>query len=142
MLLPFTLKYSLMLPLKALIRPLVAPAALVRCVRRSQGTRQIGNLRVLGKHRFSNVVFHLGANDICFRPSKVSEHNIVELCKLAKVLSDAIICSGPIPVQCGNVAYSRSWSLNCWMSSISSWCFKNNVVFDIFRVIVRVKLAC
>ncbi|KAK3534362.1 hypothetical protein QTP86_014281, partial [Hemibagrus guttatus] len=109
-----------------LVRPLGAPAAQVRCIPGARAPDIAGSLMVLGKHRFSKIVFHVGDNDIRLHQSEVTKSNIVEVCKLAKVMSDAVVCSGPIPMQRGDVAYSRLWSLNCWMSR---WCSENNVGF-------------
>ncbi|XP_053085594.1 uncharacterized protein LOC128317482 [Pangasianodon hypophthalmus] len=109
-----------------LARPLGAPAALVRCIPGARAPDIAGNLRVLGKHRFSKIVIHVGANDIRLHQSEVTKINLVEVCKLAKAMSDAVVCSGPIPMRHGDVAYSRLWSLNCWMSR---WCSENNVGF-------------
>lgn len=109
-----------------LARPLGAPAALVQCIPGARAPDIAGNLRVLGKHRFSKIVLHVGANDIRLRQSEVTKSNIIEVCKLAKAMSDGVICSGPIPMRRGDVTYSRLWSLNCWMSK---WCSENNVGF-------------
>ncbi|KAI5085412.1 hypothetical protein C0J45_23126, partial [Silurus meridionalis] len=110
-----------------LARPLGAPAAQVMCIPGARAPDIAGQLRFLGKHRFSKIVFHTGANDIRLRQSEVTKSNIIEVCKLAKAMSDAVVCSGPIPMRRGDVAYSRLWSLNCWMSE---WCSKNNVGFN------------
>lgn len=61
-------------------------------------------------HRFSKVVFFIGANDVCL-VSQVTKSNIKAECKLAKVVSRAVICS--IPMWCKDVADSRCWLLNC-----------------------------
>lgn len=55
------------------------------------------NLVFLGKHRFSKIVTHVGANDICSCQSKVSKSNIVEVCKSAKVIFYAAMYLCPIP---------------------------------------------
>ncbi|XP_053543938.1 uncharacterized protein LOC128635358 [Ictalurus punctatus] len=115
--------YSVLKHVK-LARPL--REALVTGILGARAPNIAGNLRVLGKHWFSKIVIHVGANDIPLRQSEVTKNSIVEVCKLAKAMSDAVICSGPIPMQCGDVAYSRLWSLNCWMSR---WCSKHNVGF-------------
>lgn len=82
-----------------------------------------GNLRILGKHRFLKVVFSCRCYTILYQ-SEVTKTNIGEVCKLVKVASNAVICSGLIPMQHVDVAYSRLWLLN-W----SRWCSKNNVGF-------------
>ncbi|XP_060758750.1 uncharacterized protein LOC132869548 [Neoarius graeffei] len=109
-----------------LAQPLGAPAALVRCIPGARAPDIAGNLRVLGKHRFSKIVIHAGANDIRLCQSEVTKSNFVEVFKLAKAMSDAVVCSGPIPMRRGDVAYSRLWSLNCWLSR---WCSENSVGF-------------
>ncbi|XP_060779402.1 uncharacterized protein LOC132887789 [Neoarius graeffei] len=109
-----------------LTQPLGAPSALVRCIPGARVPDIAGNLRVLGKHRFSKIVIHAGANDIHLCQSEVTKSNFVELFKLVKAMSDAVVCSGPIPMWRGDVAYSRLWSLNCWLSR---WCSENSVGF-------------
>ncbi|XP_060775023.1 uncharacterized protein LOC132884939, partial [Neoarius graeffei] len=109
-----------------LAQPLGAPAALVRCIPGARAPDIAGNLRVLGKHRFSKIVIHAGANDIRLRQSEVTKSNFVEVFKLAKAMSDAVVCSGPIPMRHGDAAYSRLWLLNCWLSR---WCSENSVGF-------------
>ncbi|KAF7705703.1 hypothetical protein HF521_020989, partial [Silurus meridionalis] len=47
-----------------LARPLGAPAAQVMCIPGARAPDTAGQLRFLGKHRFSKIVFYTGANDI------------------------------------------------------------------------------
>lgn len=45
--------------------------------------------------------------------SEVINSFIVDLYKIAKATSNAVVCSGPISMWCGDAAYSRLWSLKC-----------------------------
>lgn len=74
-------------------------------------TRQHSLLAANSNPRFSKVAFHAVANEICLCQSEVTKDYIVEVCKLMKAMSDAIICF--ISVVCGSVAYSSLWLLNC-----------------------------
>uniref|UniRef100_A0AAQ6IN95 SGNH hydrolase-type esterase domain-containing protein n=1 Tax=Anabas testudineus TaxID=64144 RepID=A0AAQ6IN95_ANATE len=109
-----------------LARPLGAPAAVVRCIPGARVPDIEGNLRALGQHSFSKIVVHAGANDIRLRQSEVTKNNFKEVFKLAKAMSEVVICSGPLPMRRGDITYSRLWSLNRWMSR---WCSENNVGF-------------
>ncbi|XP_076827350.1 uncharacterized protein LOC143473991 [Brachyhypopomus gauderio] len=112
--------------------PLWAPVLTVSCLPGSRALDISGNFRLLANKRFSRIVIHIGANDICLRQSEVTKANIKEVVKLAQMMSDAVICSGPIPMLRGNVQYSRLTSLNCWMSK---WCSENQVGFiDNYKV--------
>lgn len=64
----------------------------------------------------AKIAICAGANDVYPHQSDV--------CKLVKVISDAVVFSGP--ENTGYVASSRLLSVNCWMSI---WCYKNNVGF-------------
>ncbi|XP_066525745.1 uncharacterized protein [Hoplias malabaricus] len=109
-----------------LATPLGAPAVTVSCLSGARAPDISGNLRLLANRRYSRVVIHVGANDIRLRQSEVTKGNITEVIKLAQTMSDAVICSGPIPMRRGDEAYSRLWALNCWMSK---WCSENQVGF-------------
>ncbi|XP_066536330.1 uncharacterized protein, partial [Hoplias malabaricus] len=109
-----------------LATPLGAPAVTVSCLSGARAQDISGNLRLLANRRYSRVVIHVGANDIHLRQSEVTKGNITEVIKLAQTMSDAVICSGPIPMRRGDEAYSRLWALNCWMSK---WCSENQVGF-------------
>ncbi|XP_066523408.1 uncharacterized protein [Hoplias malabaricus] len=109
-----------------LVTPLGAPAVTVSCLSGARAPDISGNLRLLANRRYSRVVIHVGANDIRLWQSEVTKGNITEVIKLAQTMSDAVICSGPIPMRRGDEAYSRLWALNCWMSK---WCSKNQVGF-------------
>ena len=105
--------------------PLGAPVA-VSCLPGARAPDIRGNLRMLASHRYSRIVIHVGTNDVRLRQSEITKANIKEVCQLAQTMSDAVICSGPLPVRRGAEIYSRLWSLNCWLSK---WCSENNVGF-------------
>uniref|UniRef100_A0AAY5EMS9 SGNH hydrolase-type esterase domain-containing protein n=1 Tax=Electrophorus electricus TaxID=8005 RepID=A0AAY5EMS9_ELEEL len=103
-----------------------ATPAVVGCIQGTRAPDIVGNLKVLGKHRFSKIVFHVGPNDLHLRHSEITKNNIEEVGQLAKAMSDAVVCAGPIPMRHGDITYSRLSSLNCWMTK---WCSQNNVGF-------------
>ncbi|XP_036417285.1 uncharacterized protein LOC118801212 [Colossoma macropomum] len=109
-----------------LATPLGAPAVTVSCLPGARAPDISCNLRLLANERYSRIVIHVGANDIRLRQSEVTKGNIREVIKLAQTMSDAVICSGPIPMRRGAEAYSRLSALNCWMSK---WCSENQVGF-------------
>lgn len=109
-----------------LASPLGAPAVTVSCLPGARAPDISGNLRLLAHRRYSRIVIHVGANDIRLRQSEVTKANVKEVIKQAQTLSDAVICSGPIPMRRGDEAYSRLSSLNRWMSK---WCAENHVGF-------------
>ncbi|XP_036420365.1 uncharacterized protein LOC118822532 [Colossoma macropomum] len=109
-----------------LATPLGAPAVTVSCLPGARAPDISGNLRLLANKRYSRIVIHVEANDIRLRQSEVTKGNIREVIKLAQTMSDAVICSGPIPMRRGAEAYSRLSALNCWMSK---WCSENEVGF-------------
>ena len=109
-----------------LATPLGAPAVTVSCLPGARAPDISGNLRLLANKRYSRIVIHVGVNDIRLQQSEVTKGNIKEVIKLAQTMSDAVICSGPIPMRRGAEAYSRLSALNCWMSK---WCSENEVGF-------------
>ncbi len=75
------------------------------------------------KRKFSKIVIHVGTNDVRLRQSEMSKNNVKELCELADMISDTVICSGPLPAYRDDESHSRLLSLNGWMSK---WCPQNN----------------
>ncbi|KAL7887937.1 hypothetical protein AOLI_G00029110 [Acnodon oligacanthus] len=109
-----------------LATPLGTPAVRVRCLLGARAPDISGNLRLLADRRYSRLVIHVGANDIRLRQSEITKANVREVIKQAQTVSNAVICSGPIPMRRGAEAYSRLSALNCWMSK---WCSENQVGF-------------
>ncbi len=74
----------------------------------------LANLKVLAnaKRKFSKIVIHVGTNDIRLRQSEIiKKNNIKEVCELASMMSDTVICSGPLPAYRGDEIHSRLSSL-------------------------------
>ncbi|KAI4890395.1 hypothetical protein NFI96_006742 [Prochilodus magdalenae] len=93
------------LPHVKIASPLGAPVA-VSCIPGAGAPDIRGNLKMLA--------------------IEITKANIKEVCQLAQTMSDAVTCSGPLPVRRGAEIYTRLWSLNCWLSK---WCSENNVGF-------------
>ncbi len=66
------------------------------------------------KRKFSKIVIHAGANDVQLRQSEITK-NVKEVCELASMMSDTVICSGPLHAYRGDEIHSRLSSLNGWM---------------------------
>ncbi|XP_076857133.1 uncharacterized protein LOC143511026 [Brachyhypopomus gauderio] len=103
---------------------LETPAAIVKCIPGARAPDIRANLKVLAKRKYSKIVIHVGTNDVGLRQSEITKDNVKEVCELAGTMSDAVICSGPIPVRRGAETYSRLWALHRWMSK---WCSDNKV---------------
>ncbi len=78
------------------------------------------------KRKFSKIVIHVGANDFRLHLSEITKNNVKEVCELANMISDTVICSGPLLAYQGDEIYSRLSSLNGWMPK---WCPQNNKDF-------------
>ena len=104
------------------------PATIVQCLPGARAPDILANLKVLAnaKRKYSKIVIHAGANDVRFRQSEITKNNIKEVCELASMMSDTVICSGPLPAYRGDEMHSRLSSLNGWMSK---WCPQNNIGF-------------
>ncbi len=57
-----------------------------------------------------------------FNQSEITKYNVKEVCELASMISDTVICS----VYRGDEIHSRLLSLNGWMFK---WCPQNNIGF-------------
>ena len=115
----------------------------VFCLPGARATDIEANLRVLASNRFShkgkkeangppsqysNIIVHVGANDIRMRQSEVTKLNIARTCDLArKMCRHRLIVSGPLPFARGNdESYSRLVSLNLWLAKL---CDEKGLVF-------------
>ena len=103
-------------------------ATIVQCLPGARAPDILANLKVLAnaKRKYSKIVIHAGANDVRLRQSEITKNNIKEVCELASMMSDTVICSGPLPAYRGDEIHSRLSSLNGWMSK---WCPQNNIGF-------------
>ncbi len=61
-----------------------------------------------------------------FDQSAITKYNVKEVCELASMISDTLICPGPLPVYRGDEIHSRLLSLNGWMFK---WCPQNKIGF-------------
>ncbi len=101
------------------------PATIVHCLPGARAPDVLTNLKVLAnaKRKFSKIVIHVGANDVRLHLSEITKNNVKEVCELANMMSDTVICSGPLPAYQSDEIYGRLLSLNGWMSK---WCPQNN----------------
>ncbi len=104
------------------------PATIVHCLLGARAPDILANLKVLAnaKRKFSKIVIHAGANDVRLRQSEITKNNVKEVCELASMMSDTVICSGPLSAYRGDEIHSRLSSHNGWMSK---WCPQNNIGF-------------
>uniref|UniRef100_A0A9J7XCZ9 Uncharacterized protein n=1 Tax=Cyprinus carpio carpio TaxID=630221 RepID=A0A9J7XCZ9_CYPCA len=105
------------------------PATIVQYLPRARVPDILANLKVLAndKRKFSKIVIHGSTNGVRLRQSEITKNNIEEVCELASMMSDTVICSGPLPAYHGNKIHSRLSSLSGWMTK---WCPRNNILFQ------------
>ncbi|XP_062873935.1 uncharacterized protein zgc:153044 isoform X1 [Trichomycterus rosablanca] len=108
--------------------PIETPATIVTCILGARAPDIRANLKVLANanRRFSKIVIHVDTNDVRLRQSEVTKSNVKEVCELARSMSEAVVCSGPLPIRPSGETYSRLLSLNRWMSK---WCSENCIDF-------------
>lgn len=122
-------------------RPLVIGDSVLRNVKLANSTAAIcipgarvgdveSSLKLLAndkdKTKYNKIVIHVGANDLRLRQSEVTKISFNSLCNTAKSLSKSVFLSGPLPNLISDEMFSRSASLNRWLSG---WCPANGVGF-------------
>ncbi len=72
---------------------------IVHCLPGARAPDILANLRVLAnaKRKFSKIVIHVDTNDVRLCQSEITKNNVKEVCELANMMSDTVICSGPLP---------------------------------------------
>ncbi len=59
------------------------------------------------KRKFSEIIIHIGANDVRLRQSEITRNNVKEVCELANTMSDTVICSGSLSAYRDDEIHSR-----------------------------------
>ncbi len=104
------------------------PATIVHCLPAARAPSILANLKVLAsaKCKFRKIVIYVSAN-VRFCQSEITKTNVKEVCELANMMSDTVICTGPLPAYWGDEILSRLLSLN---DRMSKWCPQNNIFID------------
>nr|XP_049574556.1 uncharacterized protein LOC125967461 [Syngnathus scovelli] len=112
--------------------------ATVMCIPGGRAPDIEANLRELTRNRpsqqrssnntsYSDIVIHVGSNDVRMRQSEITKKNIARTCDLARKMSrHRVFVSGPLPGRGTDERFSRLVSLNRWMAG---FCKKQGLYF-------------
>ncbi len=108
----------------------LATPATVCCLPRARASNIEANLRVLTSRRekqgspahstttsFSNIVVHVGTNNVCMKQPEITKESFSWTLELARKMNrHRLIISGPLPAWGNDEMYSRLTSLNRWLA--------------------------
>ena len=78
------------------------------------------------KSKYSQIIIHVGSNDVRLRQSEVTKVNVESVHAFAKTMSDSVVFSGPLSNMASDSMFSCMSSFNRWLSR---WCPANDVGF-------------
>lgn len=76
--------------------------------------------------KYGHIILHVGQKDAKFDQLKVIKNNIASVCAYAKLMSEKVSFSGPLPDRTSGEIFNCLSQLNSWLSQ---WCPENRVGF-------------